>query len=53
MNRDQMKGIIDEMAGCAKRKAGELSDNPEVHLDAHVKLGLNNSTADAARNKCN
>jgi uncharacterized protein YjbJ (UPF0337 family) len=85
MNKDQVKGIIDEVAGCAKRKAGELTDNPklqaegvaqqlkgkaegawgkakeavsdaiegtEVHLDAHVKLGLKNSTADASQSKC-
>jgi hypothetical protein len=27
MNKDQVKGIIDEVAGTAKRKAGELTDN--------------------------
>ena len=78
-------GMMDEVAGSAKRKAGELPDNPklraegmaqqvkgkaegtwgmakeavrdviegtEVHLDAHVKLGLKNSTADADSKKC-
>jgi uncharacterized protein YjbJ (UPF0337 family) len=72
--------MINEVAGSAKRKAGELAGNPklqvegmaqqvkgkaegalglakeavqvamkgaEVHIDAHVKLGLKNSTADA------
>ena len=85
MNRDQVKGTIDEVAGFAKRKAGELTDSPklqaegmaqqlkgkvegawgkakeavhgviagtEVHLDAHVKLGLKDSAADAAYSKC-
>jgi uncharacterized protein YjbJ (UPF0337 family) len=85
MNKDQMKGIIDEVAGSAKRKAGELTDNPklqaegmaqqvkgkvegawgkakeavqdaitgsEVHLDAHMKLGLKNSTVNATQGKC-
>ena len=85
MNKDRVKGMMDEVAGSAKRKAGELTDNPklraegiaqqvkgkaegawglakeavsdaiegtEVHLDAHVKLGLKNSAADADCNKC-
>ena len=85
MNKDQVKGMIDEVAGCAKRKTGELTDNPklraegmiqqvkgkaegawgkakdavhdaimdtEVHLDAHVKLGLKDSTANVDSNKC-
>jgi uncharacterized protein YjbJ (UPF0337 family) len=85
VNKDRVKGMMDEVAGSAKRKAGELTDNPklraegmaqqvkgkaegtwgmakeavrdavegtEVHLDAHMKLGLKNSTADAASKKC-
>jgi len=85
MNKDRMKGMIDEVAGSAKRKAGELTDNPklqaegmaqqvkgkvegawgkakeavqdaiagsEVHLDAHMKLGLKNSTVNATQGKC-
>ena len=85
MNKDRVKGMMDEVAGCAKRKAGELTDNPklqaegmaqqvkgkaegawgktkdavrdaiedtELHLDAHVKLGLKNSAADAGCKKC-
>ena len=84
MNKDRVKGTIDEAVGCAKQKAGELTDNAqlkvegmvqqakgkvenawgkakdavrdavedtEVHLDAHVKLGLKNSTADAGCRK--
>lgn len=80
-----MKGIIDEVAGSAKRKAGELTDNPklqaegmvqqvkgkvegawgkakktvhdaitdtEVHLDAHVKLGMKDSSTDVGSKKC-
>jgi uncharacterized protein YjbJ (UPF0337 family) len=85
MNKDRVKGMIDEVAGCAKLKAGELTDNPklqaegmaqqvkgkaegawgmakevvrdaiedtEVHLDAHVKLGLKNSSTNADCKKC-
>jgi uncharacterized protein YjbJ (UPF0337 family) len=85
VNKDRVKGMMDEVAGSAKRKAGELTDNPklraegmaqqvkgkaegtwgmakeavrdviegtEVHLDAHMKLGLKNSTADADSKKC-
>ncbi len=84
MNQDRVKGMIDEVAGSAKRKAGELTDNPklqvegmvqqakgkvenawgktkdavhdaiedtELHLDAHVKLGLQSSTANADSKK--
>lgn len=80
MNKDRVKGMMDEVAGSAKSKVGELTDNPklqaegiaqqakgkvesawgktkdavrdaiddtELHLDAHVKLGVQNSTADA------
>ena len=85
MNKDRVMGRMDEMAGGAKRIAGEMTGNPklraegmaqqvkgkvegawgmakeavrdaiegtEVHLDAHVKLGLKNSTADAGCKKC-
>jgi uncharacterized protein YjbJ (UPF0337 family) len=79
MNKDRVKGMIDEVAGSAKRNAGKLTGstrlqakgmvqqvkgkvesawgkakdavndatNTEVHLNAHMKLGLKNSTADA------
>jgi uncharacterized protein YjbJ (UPF0337 family) len=76
--------MIDEVAGSAKRKTGELTDNPklevkgmvqqakgkfegawgkakeaahnasgcsEVHVDARVKLGMKNPTADTGCNK--
>ncbi len=85
MNKDRVKGMMDEVAGCAKHKAGELTDNSklqaegmaqqvkgkaegawgmakeavcdaiegaEVHLDAHVKLGLKNSSTDTGCKKC-
>ena len=86
MNKDRVNGMIDEVAGSAKRKAGELTDNPklqvegmvqqakgkvegawgkakeaahnatvcsDVHVDAHVKLGIKNSAADPGCNKKN
>ncbi len=37
MNRNQVKGIIDEVAGTAKRKAGELTDNPKLQLEGMVQ----------------
>jgi uncharacterized protein YjbJ (UPF0337 family) len=37
MNRDQVKGIIDEVAGSAKRKTGELTDNPKLQLEGMVQ----------------
>jgi uncharacterized protein YjbJ (UPF0337 family) len=37
MNKDQVKGIIDEVAGTAKRKAGELTDNPKLELEGAVQ----------------
>jgi len=85
VNKDRVKGMIDEVAGCAKRKAGELTDNPklqaegivqqakgkventwgkakdavhdaiedtELHLDAHMELGLQSSAANADCKKC-
>ncbi|MFZ1086431.1 MAG: CsbD family protein [Terracidiphilus sp.] len=85
MNQDRVKGIIDEVAGSAKRKAGELTgnqrlqaegalqqvkgkaegawgkakeavqealENTEVHLDAHVKLGMKDSTANVDSKNC-
>jgi uncharacterized protein YjbJ (UPF0337 family) len=85
MNKDRVKGMIDEVAGSAKRKAGRLTGNTQlkvegmvqqakgkaegawgkakdavcdaiegadVHLNAHVKLGLKNSAADAECRKC-
>jgi uncharacterized protein YjbJ (UPF0337 family) len=37
MNKDQVKGIIDEVAGTAKRKAGELTDNPKLQVEGMVQ----------------
>lgn len=33
MNKDRVKGIIDEVAGSAKRKAGELTDNTRLQVE--------------------
>jgi len=33
MNRDHVKGIMDEVVGTAKRKAGELTDNPTLQVE--------------------
>ena len=33
VNEDRVKGIIDEVAGIAKRKAGELTDNPKLQVE--------------------
>ena len=32
MNRDRVKGMIDEVAGSAKRKAGELTDDTRLQV---------------------
>jgi uncharacterized protein YjbJ (UPF0337 family) len=37
MNRNQVKGIIDEVAGTAKRKAGELTDNPKLKVEGMIQ----------------
>ena len=37
MNKNQVKGIIDDVAGTVKRKAGELSDNPKLQLKGVVQ----------------
>jgi uncharacterized protein YjbJ (UPF0337 family) len=55
MNKDRVKGMIDEVAGSAKRKAGELIDNPKLQLEGmvqQVKGKVENAwgkTKDAAR----
>jgi len=33
MNKDQMKGTIDEVVGSAKRKAGELTGNTKLQVE--------------------
>jgi uncharacterized protein YjbJ (UPF0337 family) len=37
MNKDQIKGIIDEVAGTAKRKVGKLTDNPKLQVEGMVQ----------------
>jgi uncharacterized protein YjbJ (UPF0337 family) len=37
MNKVQVKGIIDEVAGTAKHKAGELTDNPKLKVEGLVQ----------------
>ena len=33
MNKDRVKGMMDEVAGCAKHKAGELTDNSKLQAE--------------------
>lgn len=33
MNKDRVKGMIDEVAGSAKRNAGELTDNTRLKVE--------------------
>ena len=33
MNKDRVKGTIDEVVGGAKRKAGELTDDPPLQVE--------------------
>ncbi|MGA2833060.1 MAG: CsbD family protein [Terracidiphilus sp.] len=37
MNKDQVTGMIDELAGSVKRKAGELTDNPKLQAKGMVQ----------------
>ena len=37
MNKDRVNGMIDEVAGSAKRKAGELTDNPKLQVEGMVQ----------------
>jgi uncharacterized protein YjbJ (UPF0337 family) len=37
VNRDRVKGMMDEVAGSAKRKAGELTDNPKLQVEGMVQ----------------
>ncbi len=37
MNKDQVKGTIDEVAGSAKRKAGELTGNTQLQVEGMVQ----------------
>lgn len=40
MNKDRMKGIIDEVAGSAKRKAGELTDDPKLQAEGMMQQAM-------------
>jgi uncharacterized protein YjbJ (UPF0337 family) len=37
VNKDRVNGMIDEVAGSAKSKAGELTDNPKLHVKGMVQ----------------
>ena len=37
MNQDQIRGKIDEAVGSAKRKVGELTDNPKLKVEGMVQ----------------
>jgi uncharacterized protein YjbJ (UPF0337 family) len=37
MNKDRVKGMMDEVAGCAKHKAGEMTDNPKLEVEGMVQ----------------
>ena len=37
MNKDRVKGTIDEVMGSAKRRAGELTDNTQLQVDGMVQ----------------
>ena len=39
MDKNQVKGIIDEVAGSAMRKAGELTDNPKLEVKGMIRQG--------------
>lgn len=55
MNRDQVKGTIDEVAGGAKRKAGALTGNTKLEVEGMVQQAKGKvenawgKTKDAAR----
>jgi uncharacterized protein YjbJ (UPF0337 family) len=37
MNKDRVKGTIDEVMGSAKRRAGELTDNTQLQVEGVVQ----------------
>jgi uncharacterized protein YjbJ (UPF0337 family) len=37
VNQDQIRGTIDEAVGSAKRKAGELTDNPKLQVEGVIQ----------------
>jgi uncharacterized protein YjbJ (UPF0337 family) len=48
----QAKGKVENAWGKTKDAVRDAIEDTEVHLDAHVKLGLKNPKADAACRKC-
>jgi uncharacterized protein YjbJ (UPF0337 family) len=48
----QAKGEAEGAWGKAKEAVVDAVENTEVRLDAHVKLGLKNSTADSKQSNC-
>jgi uncharacterized protein YjbJ (UPF0337 family) len=48
----QAKGKAESAWGKAKDAVCDAIEGTEVHLDAHMKLGLKNSTAGAECRKC-
>ena len=37
MNKNRVNGMIDKVAGSAKRKAGELTDNPKLQVEGMIQ----------------
>jgi uncharacterized protein YjbJ (UPF0337 family) len=37
MNKDRVKGTIDEVMGSTKRRAGELTDNTQLQVEGMVQ----------------
>jgi len=37
VNQDQIRGTIDEAVGSAKRKVGELTDNPKLQVEGVIQ----------------
>jgi uncharacterized protein YjbJ (UPF0337 family) len=37
MNKDRVMGIIDEVAGSAKRKAGKVTENPKLQVEGLIQ----------------
>jgi hypothetical protein len=48
----QVKGKAEGAWGMAKEAVCDAIEGAEVHLDAHVKLGLKNSSTDTGCKKC-
>jgi hypothetical protein len=48
----QAKGKVESAWGKAKDGLQDVISDTELRLDAHVKLGVNNPTANARRRDC-